>query len=59
MLIDRGYREPQVFLKLKTLLEPVGITRYYTDSWGASTRPLEADAPNQASATRRRASGSP
>ena len=34
----------EVFLKLKALLEPFGITRYYTDSWGAYTRHLEADA---------------
>jgi insertion element IS1 protein InsB len=32
-----------VFLKLEILLEPLGITRYYTDSWGAYTRHLEAD----------------
>ena len=33
-----------MFLKLQALLEPFGITRYYTDSWGAYTRHLEADA---------------
>jgi insertion element IS1 protein InsB len=33
----------EVFLKLKALLEPFGITRYSTDSWGAYTRHLEAD----------------
>jgi insertion element IS1 protein InsB len=39
-----GRRTDEVFLKLKALLEPFGITRYYTDSWGAYTRHLEADA---------------
>ena len=26
-----GHRKDEVFLKLKALLEPFGITRYYTD----------------------------
>jgi insertion element IS1 protein InsB len=39
-----GRRKDEVFLKLKALLEPFGITRYYTDYWGAYTRHLEADA---------------
>ncbi len=30
-----GRRKDTVFLKLKALLEPFGITRYYTDGWGA------------------------
>ena len=30
-----GRRKDEVFLQLKALLEPFGITRYYTDSWGA------------------------
>lgn len=38
-----GRRKDEVFLKLKALLEPFGITRYYTDYWGAYTRHLEAD----------------
>jgi insertion element IS1 protein InsB len=38
-----GRRQDDVFLKLKTLLEPFGITRYYTDSWGAYTRHIDAD----------------
>ena len=37
-----GRRQDDVFLKLKSLLEPFGITRYYTDYWGAYTRHLEA-----------------
>jgi insertion element IS1 protein InsB len=39
-----GRRQDEVFLKLKELLEPFGITRYYTDGWGAYERHLE---PNQ------------
>ena len=39
-----GRRKDEVFLKLKVLLEPFGITRYYTDSWGAYTRHLDVDA---------------
>ena len=39
-----GRRKDEVFLKLKALLEPFGITRYYTDSWGAYIRHLDADA---------------
>ena len=35
-----GRRADEVFVKLKTLLEPFGITRYYTDSWGAYGRHL-------------------
>ncbi len=38
-----GRRKDAGVLKLKALLEPFGITRYYTDSWGAYTRHLEAD----------------
>lgn len=38
-----GKRTDEVFRKLKALLEPFGITRYYTDDWGAYTRHLDAD----------------
>src|SRR6266850_8565647 len=38
-----GRRKNEVFLKRKALLAPFGITRYYTDSWGAYTRHLNAD----------------
>ena len=38
-----GRRQDEVFLKLKALLEPFGITRYYTDGWGAYERHLEAE----------------
>jgi insertion element IS1 protein InsB len=36
-------RQDEVFVKLQALLEPFGITRYYTDSWGAYTRHIDAD----------------
>ena len=39
-----GRRKEEVFLQRKALLEPFGITRYYTNYWGAYTRHLEADA---------------
>jgi insertion element IS1 protein InsB len=35
-----GRRTDEVFVKLKTWLEPFGITRYYTDHWGAYERHL-------------------
>ena len=37
-----GRRQDDVFLKLQTLLEPFGITRSFTDGWGAYERHLEA-----------------
>jgi insertion element IS1 protein InsB len=33
-----GRRSDKVFLRLKALLEPFGITRFYTDGWGAYER---------------------
>ena len=39
-----GRRKDEVFLQLKELLEPFGITKYYTDYWGAYTRHLDTDA---------------
>jgi insertion element IS1 protein InsB len=36
-----GRREDQAFLELKTLLIPFGITRFYTDGWGAYQRHLD------------------
>ena len=38
-----GRRKDEGFLKLKALLEPFGITRYYTDSWNAYTRHLDVE----------------
>ena len=40
-----GRRKDEVFLQLKALLEPFGLTRYYTDYWGAYTRHLDPDLP--------------
>jgi len=33
-----GERKDDVFLRLRALLEPFGITRFYTDGWGAYER---------------------
>jgi insertion element IS1 protein InsB len=41
-----GRRQDEVFLKLKALLEPFGITRYHTDSWGAYMRHLDPEEHN-------------
>jgi insertion element IS1 protein InsB len=38
-----GRRQDTVFLALKTLLKPFGITRYFTDGWGAYERHMEAE----------------
>src|SRR5215813_12415152 len=38
-----GCRKDEVFLQLKALLEPFGLTRYSTDYWGAYTRHLDPD----------------
>ncbi len=38
-----GNHKDRVFLKLKALLEPFGITRFYTDDWGAYGRHLPSD----------------
>ena len=36
-------RKDAVFLQLKALMEPFGLTRFYTDHWGASTRHLDPE----------------
>ena len=38
-----GRRKDEVFLKLKALLEPFGITRYYTDHLGTYQRHLDPE----------------
>ena len=38
-----GRRQDAVFLQLKALLKPFGMTRYYTDGWGAYDRHVEPD----------------
>jgi insertion element IS1 protein InsB len=38
-----GRRKDDVFLKLKELLEPFGITKYDTDGWGAYERHIDVE----------------
>ena len=38
-----GRRKDDVFLRLHKLLEPFGITKYYTDGWGAYERHIAAE----------------
>ena len=38
-----GRRKDDVFLKLQQLLAPFGITRFYTDGWGAYERHLNPE----------------
>jgi insertion element IS1 protein InsB len=38
-----GRRKDEVFLQLQALLEPFGITRYYTDGWGTYERHVDAE----------------
>jgi len=38
-----GRRQDDVFLQLQQLLEPFGITKFYTDGWGAYERHLNAE----------------
>ena len=38
-----GRRKDEVFLQLKGLLESFGLTRFYTDYWGAYTRHLDPE----------------
>ena len=38
-----GERKDRVFLELKGLLEPFGISRFYTDDWGAYQRHLDPE----------------
>jgi insertion element IS1 protein InsB len=37
-----GRRQDAVFLELQDLLAPFGITRFYTDGWGAYERHLDS-----------------
>lgn len=37
-----GTRKDEAFLQLKALLSPFGISRFYTDDWGAYERHLDA-----------------
>jgi insertion element IS1 protein InsB len=38
-----GRRKDEAFLQLKKLLEPFGISQFYTDGWGAYERHIEAE----------------
>ena len=38
-----GRRKDEVFKQLKALLEPFGISRFYTDDWGAYERNIEPE----------------
>jgi insertion element IS1 protein InsB len=38
-----GRRKDKVFLRLKALLAPFGITRFHTDGWGAYERHVESE----------------
>ena len=38
-----GKRQDRVFRQLKSLLEPFGIKRFYTDDWGTYKRHLNKD----------------
>ena len=38
-----GERKDRVFLELKSLLEPFGISHFYTDDWGAYERHLDPE----------------
>jgi insertion element IS1 protein InsB len=38
-----GPRKDEVFRQLKTLLNPFGLTRFYTDRWGAYSRHLNPE----------------
>jgi insertion element IS1 protein InsB len=38
-----GRRKDEVFLKLKALLKPFGVKRFYTDHWGAYKRHLDPE----------------
>src|SRR5215510_12415332 len=38
-----GRRKDAVFLKLQQLLEPFGITEFYTDGWGAYERHIDTE----------------
>ena len=53
-----GRRKDEVFLQLKTLLEPFGLTHYYTDIGGPTPGIWPLTCIAQANATRRKSSAS-
>jgi len=48
-----GAYKDEVFLQLKALLEPFGISRFYTDGWGAYERHLKVHMHEVESRTRK------
>jgi insertion element IS1 protein InsB len=38
-----GRRKDSIFLELQDLLKPFGITRFYTDGWGAYERHIASE----------------
>ena len=38
-----GRQQDEVFLRLQELLKPFGITKFYTDGWGAYARHVDAE----------------
>ena len=38
-----GSRKDEVFIELKSLLDPFGIKKFYTDDWGAYSRHIDSD----------------
>ena len=53
-----GRHKDEVFLQLKALLEPFGLTRYYTDYWGPTPGIWPLTSTDRANGTPRRSSGS-
>ena len=49
-----GRRKDAVFLQLQALLEPFGITRFYTDGWGAYERHIDPEQHKSAKSTHRK-----
>ena len=38
-----GQRKDEVFKELQSLLEPFGVTKFFTDDWGSYERNIESD----------------
>ena len=53
-----GRRKDEVFLRLKALLEPFGLTRFYTDHWGRTRGIWTLTCTARGNGTPRRSSGS-
>ncbi len=53
-----GRRKEEVFRQLKALLEPFGVTRYYTDYWTPTNGILSPQSTASANTTRSKSSAS-